>query len=116
MWAARLPAPRAVGGQSEALRPQGRAVLYGLHGAPMPELPVDRVVLKDLTIYGAPPDRTGWEELTDLLASGKLDLASLITHRFPLEQVRQAVRALSARDSGAIKGVLLVSSPDNRAC
>ncbi len=107
--------PRAVCDLIEALRPQGRAVLYGLHGAPMPEFPVDRAVLKDLTLYGALPDRTGWEELTALVASGKLDLDSLISHRFPLERAAEAVRVLSARDSGAIKGVFLVSSPSDAA-
>lgn len=102
---------RAVRDLVDALRPQGRAVLYGLHGAPMPEFPVDQVVLKDLVVYGALPDRTGWDELIVLVASGRLDLASLITHRFPLERAPEAVRLLSARESGAVKVVLLVAPP-----
>ena len=102
--------PRAVHDAIEALRPQGRAVFYGVHGRPMPEFPIDRAVLKDLTIYGALANRTGWEEAISLVASGGLDLASLITHAFPLERAADAVAALSAREGGAVKGVLLVAA------
>jgi len=91
-----------------SLRPQGRAVLYGLHGRPIPQFPLDDVVLKDLTIYAALPDRSGWRELIELVASGRLDLARLITHRFPLERAAEAVSLLARRDSGAVKAVLLV--------
>lgn len=104
---------RAVRDLLDALRPQGRAVLYGLHGAPMKEFPIDVVVLKDLVVYGALPDRTGWEELIALVASGRLDLASLITHRFPLESAAEAVRLLSAREDGVVKAVLWVTPPSH---
>ncbi|MCS7316350.1 MAG: alcohol dehydrogenase catalytic domain-containing protein [Bryobacterales bacterium] len=92
-----------------ALRPQGRGVLYGLHGAPMPGFPVDEAVLKDLTLCAALPDRTGWDELIGWVASGALDLASLITHRLPLERAEEAVSLLLRRSPGALKVVLQVS-------
>jgi len=91
----------------ESLRPQGRAVLYGVHGAPLPDFAVDQVVLRDLTLYGALPDRTGWGELIELAAARRLDLASLITHRFPLEHAAEAVALLRERRNGVIKVVLL---------
>lgn len=92
-----------------ALRPQGRGVLYGLHGVPMPEFPVDQAVLKDLALYAALPDRTGWAELIGWVAAGSLDLASLITHRLPLERAQEAVSLLMRRHPGALKVVLQVS-------
>jgi len=104
--------PRAVLDLLASVRPQGRVVLYGLHGQPIPQFPVDQAVLKDLTIHAALPDRTGWQELMELVATGGLDLASLITYRFPLEQVGEAITLLEHRDGGAVKVVLLVSQPD----
>lgn len=92
-----------------ALRPQGRGVLYGLHGAPMAEFPVDQAVLKDLSLYAALPDRTGWAELIGWVSSGSLDLASLVTHRLPLEQAEEALSLLMRRQPGVVKVVLEVS-------
>ncbi|MGB9605564.1 MAG: zinc-binding dehydrogenase, partial [Bryobacteraceae bacterium] len=83
--------PAAVLDLLASLRPQGRAVLYGLHGRAIPEFPVDQIVLKDLTVHAALPDRTGWPDLIELVASGALDLASLITHRLPLERAAEAI-------------------------
>ena len=43
---------------------------------------------------------------TDLLLKKKLFINGLITHRFPLEQWRTAVRTAKDKCSGAIKVVL----------
>jgi threonine dehydrogenase-like Zn-dependent dehydrogenase len=89
-----------------ALGPQGRAVLYGVPDGPLREFPAKDIVLKDVTVYGALPDRTGWDELIGLVASGRLDLGHLITHRFPLERAGEALGAMRDRKDGAIKAVL----------
>jgi len=45
-----------------------------------------------------------YEIVFDLIVRGKLDLAGLLTHRFPLTRYRDAMRALAdRRRSGAIK-------------
>lgn len=100
---------RAVLDALEAVRPQGKVVLYGVHGTPLGEFPIDRVVLKDLIVFGALADRTGWDELIEAVAAGRIDLARLITHAFPLEAAVEAYRAASDRSTGCIKAVLLVA-------
>jgi L-iditol 2-dehydrogenase len=90
----------------EVVRPQGRAVLYGVPDRAVVDIPVRNVVLKDIVVYGSLPDRTGWEEMIGLVAGGRLDLASLITHRFPLEAASEALRTMRDRRGGAIKAVL----------
>jgi threonine dehydrogenase-like Zn-dependent dehydrogenase len=92
----------------EVLRPQGRAALYGLHGRPLPELPVDSVILRELTLYGSLPDRTGWNELLQLAVERKVDFGALITHRFPLERAPEAVRRLTEAPEEMVKAVLLM--------
>ncbi len=88
------------------VRPQGRVVLYGVPDRAIANFPSKDVVLKDLVLYGALSDRTGWEELIDLVDSGRIDLASLITHRFPLERAEEALSIMRDRTDGAIKAVL----------
>jgi threonine 3-dehydrogenase len=48
-----------------------------------------------------------WETVTRLLATGKVDLEPLITHRFPLEQFDDAFQSMIRRE--AIKVVFEVS-------
>ncbi|MEK7405616.1 MAG: alcohol dehydrogenase catalytic domain-containing protein [Acidobacteriota bacterium] len=93
----------------EAVRPQGKVVLYGVHGSPVPDLPLDRIVLKDLLVYGALTNRTGWGELMAMVADGSINLARIITHAFPLEQTAAAYAASSDRSSGCLKAVLRIS-------
>jgi threonine dehydrogenase-like Zn-dependent dehydrogenase len=59
-------------------------------------------------VLGALTDRTGWDHLIDLVAAGKLDLASLITHRFPLSRAAAALNCMHAADMDGIKAVLIV--------
>jgi threonine dehydrogenase-like Zn-dependent dehydrogenase len=51
---------------------------------------------------------------TDLLLKKKLSIDALITHRFPLEQWRTAVRTAKDKNSGAIKVVLDLREPDGQ--
>jgi len=100
--------PAAILNMMEVLRPQGRAILYGVPDRAVPEFPARDVVLKDLVLYGALSDRVGWEEMIGLVSAGRIDLASLITHRFPLERAAEALRHMRDRRDGAIKAVLAV--------
>jgi threonine dehydrogenase-like Zn-dependent dehydrogenase len=93
----------------EVLRPQGRAILYGVPDRAIPEFPSRDVVLKDIVLYGSLSDRTGWDEMIGLVASGRIDLQSLITHRFPLERAAEALCHMRDRRDGAIKAVLEMS-------
>lgn len=102
--------PRAVLDSLAAVRSQGKVVLYGVHGAAVPELPLDTIVLKDIVVYGALANRTGWEDLIRMVAEKRIDLAKLITHAFPLEAAQDAYLASSNRGSGCLKAVLLISA------
>jgi threonine dehydrogenase-like Zn-dependent dehydrogenase len=93
----------------ETVRPQGKVVLYGVHGAPVDQLPLDRIVLKDIVVYGALTNRTGWDDLISMVANRQINLARLVTHTFPLEAEKDAYAASSDRRSGCLKSVLLIA-------
>jgi threonine dehydrogenase-like Zn-dependent dehydrogenase len=72
------------------------------------EFPLRDAVLKDVVMFGALSNRTGWDELIGWVASGRLNLQSLITHRFPLERAGEALATMRDRRDGAIKAVLQI--------
>jgi threonine dehydrogenase-like Zn-dependent dehydrogenase len=94
----------------QVLRPQGRAVLYGVPDSAVAQFPLQEVILKDITLYGSLSDRTGWGELIELVATGRINLQCLITHRFPLRQAAEALPIIRDPRSGAIKGIFLMDS------
>jgi threonine 3-dehydrogenase len=84
-----------------SLRRGGIASLLGI--APR-EIKVDinhAVVLKGATVYGIHGRLIfqTWQEVSRLLGTGKVDLAPLITHRLPLEQVNDAMELLHTQSA-----------------
>jgi len=90
----------------EIVRPCGRILLYGVYEHPIESIDLNQLVLKDLIVFGSQSDRTGWEEVIALTTSGALNLKSLITHTFPLEDGPRAYELVSKHESAAIKAVL----------
>lgn len=92
----------------ELVAPQGKVVLYSVHGAPVPAVDMDRIILKDLVVYGALSDRLGWEDMIGWIVEGKLNLRDIITHRFPLERAQETYETVRDRRGGAVKAVFVV--------
>jgi L-iditol 2-dehydrogenase len=86
----------------------GRVLLFGVHEYPISTFDINLIVLKDLVVFGAMSDRIGWEEVIDLVGSGALNIKSLITHRFSLENGALGYDAMRRRQQGLIKAVLLL--------
>jgi threonine 3-dehydrogenase len=87
-----------------AVRPGGDVALLGLPGRSITVDWSELIVLKGLTIrgiYGRKIWET-WHRMRGLLDSGAVDLAPLITHRFPLEQFQAAFDAMRSGDSGKV--------------
>ena len=98
-------APVAVRQAFDWVRPGGRVVLYGISGASTPNIPSDLTVTKDLAVMTGIGSPLLWDEVIRLAGSGKMNLLSLVTHRFPLEEFESALSV--AADSGqAVKVVL----------
>jgi 2-desacetyl-2-hydroxyethyl bacteriochlorophyllide A dehydrogenase len=91
-----------------AARLGGRVLLFGVHEHPIKEMDINKIVLKDLVVFGAMSDRIGWKEVIELVTSGALNLNGLITHRFSLEDATLGYDAMRRREDGLIKAVLLL--------
>lgn len=100
--------PAAVSDAIGATVRGGRVILFGVHPDAAPAFDINSIVLKDLTIFGALSDRIGWEEVISLVTSGRLQLAPLITHRFPLHRAPEAYDLVRRSGDSVMKAVLLL--------
>jgi len=86
----------------ELLVPRGRLVVFS---AVLGQTPIDLfpVHVKELEIVGACNDLDMLDEAARLLADGSLRLGELVTHRYPIEQYREAFEVAASRHGAAMK-------------
>ncbi|GAA4612662.1 NAD(P)-dependent alcohol dehydrogenase [Saccharopolyspora hordei] len=96
--------PRAAADGVRALGRAGRAVLVGMGGDELP-LPVSHLQNFEIELTGTFRYANTWPTAIALASSGAVDLDRLVTHRFGLAEVEQAL-TVSARDETAVKAVV----------
>ncbi len=84
-------------------RPAGRCILTGISGEEYGAFPVDIARRKELTITWCRRFRFNFPTAIDLVAAGRVDVRSLITHSFPLAQSREAFELVSAAGDNVLK-------------
>jgi len=95
--------PRAVMSGIKAVRPAGTAVLVGLGSSEM-NLPVEHIQNLEITVTGIFRYTDTWPAAIHLVASGAVDLDSLVTGRFDLERADEALE--SDQDPNSLKSVV----------
>jgi threonine dehydrogenase-like Zn-dependent dehydrogenase len=86
------------------LRRGGTAVLLGISGLGRAAIDPDTVSLGQLRVQGGfAASRAAWRWVVALYASGALDPAPLVTHRFGLERVEEAFATLGGPEGDAVK-------------
>lgn len=85
-------APRAVFAGIKAVRPSGYAVLVGL-GNPEMSLPIEHIQNKEVWVTGIFRYTDTWPTGIHLVTSGQVDLDSLVTGRFDLDHVEDALES-----------------------
>ena len=89
-------------------REGGRVVILGIagHGQEL-AIPADSIPLRDLTVLGSVGYTTAaWADMVSLLREGLVDLAPIVTHRFPLERFEDAFALMDDR-RGVVARVVL---------
>jgi len=90
--------PRAVFDGIKAVRPAGTAVLVGL-GSPEMNLPIEHIQNLEITVTGIFRYTDTWPAAIHLVASGQVDLDSLVTGRFDLDHAAAALESDADPDS-----------------
>ncbi len=87
-----------------ALRPGGEAAILGLPSRPVQVDWAAHIVTKGATVRGIYGRRIWdtWHLMRALLATGAVDLAPLITHRYPLVEFQAGFDAMRSGQSGKV--------------
>lgn len=86
----------------------GTVLLYAVYSQALDNFDLNQIVLKDLKVFGALSDRHGWESVIELVETGRLQLNSLITHRFQLEEARLAFDSVKNGRDDLVKAVFVL--------
>jgi len=89
------------------VRKAGTVCLVGGYTGPL-NVQLRPIVDKELRMvgsncYGYTGLKTDFEASIELIASRRIDVASIVTHRFPLEEIAKAFRVAADKTSGSIK-------------
>jgi threonine 3-dehydrogenase len=82
----------------------GRVQLLGI---PKGQVPIDfanEIIFKGITVYGVIGRKMyeTWHQMRRFLTAGLLDPRPVITHRFPLARIDDALAAIRSGDAGKV--------------
>ncbi|MEN3185168.1 MAG: NAD(P)-dependent alcohol dehydrogenase [Atribacterota bacterium] len=92
----------------ELVRKGGKVVLIGLPSVARVDFDVIKVIDKELDVLGIFRYANTYKGCVDLLNAGKVNLATLITHRFSLDRAQEALQFAHQHKMDAIKVVVNV--------
>ena len=95
----------------DRLGPSGRLVVIGLTGAESVPVDLDRVVVNDQVVLGSLGSPDVWPQALELLGRGRVRPSALVTHRYPLGAVGEAVATMRDRAPGTGKVLVLPQEP-----
>ena len=95
-----------------ATRRRGTVVLVAGYHKPL-TVDLSRIVWSEVLVtgsncYGYSGLHTDFQVAIDLIASGKVDVTKIVTHRFPLSQITEAFTVAADKELGAVKVHLTV--------
>jgi len=91
----------------QLVRPQGSVAVLGIFPQPV-LLNLLRPTLREVSItfpicYGVIDGRHDFEVAIEIIASGRVRIDGMVTHRFPLEQAAAAFQTAADKSSGSLK-------------
>ncbi len=88
--------PNALNYALDLITNGGWVGLLGLYGKNRIDVPMNDIIMKNLTLYGIVGRKmfSTWVQTTALLESGKVDLSPLITHRVKIEEYEEAFNVI----------------------
>jgi threonine 3-dehydrogenase len=94
-------------GHAQALAATRMGGRVNLLGTPSRTTEVDfarDIIFKGLTLYGVTGRKMyqTWHQMRRFLRAGQLDPRPVITHRFPLECIREAIQVIKAGEAGKV--------------
>ncbi|MEM2902141.1 MAG: alcohol dehydrogenase catalytic domain-containing protein [Candidatus Bathyarchaeia archaeon] len=88
------------------VRQGGKLICIGLMAGAEVPIPMDRIALNELEVYGVRANPNSCDDVIRLLEKGKVNFRPLITHTFPLTEFPRALEVFTKRIEGAIKVII----------
>ncbi|MDX1932649.1 MAG: L-threonine 3-dehydrogenase [Capsulimonadales bacterium] len=97
-------APSAIQQAMRLARPGGRVSLMGIPSRSVSLDVAEDIIFRGLTVHGVVGRRLydTWYTMKALLASGKLDVSPILTHRFPLERYAEGMELMRSGRCGKV--------------
>ena len=91
----------------DQVTPEGQVVAYGVGAIkPLSNLFIDDIVMKMLTIHSDQSSHRYYDPAIKLIETGMIDTESMISHRFPFEEISKAVDVVLNQAVGVVKAVI----------
>jgi L-iditol 2-dehydrogenase len=87
----------------DVLRKGGRVAFTGVPTEGDAALPMQKIVLEEIDLFGVRANRNTMEEVIPLIVTGRVRVAPLVTHTFKLEDYGEALETFATRKDGALK-------------
>lgn len=102
--------PAAVSSSIQATRNRGSVLIYGVYSSPVDGVDFQDQHRREITIYGASGAPESFPTALDLIASGRVDVGPLISHRLHLEELASFFQdgIIQDRKQNYLKAVVLL--------
>jgi L-iditol 2-dehydrogenase len=90
----------------ELVKPGGKLMIVGIPRLERISFIIDKIRRKEITIVNVRRQNNCTQRAIDLIASGKIKVDFMITHRFKLEQTQQAFDMVADYRDGVIKALI----------
>jgi threonine dehydrogenase-like Zn-dependent dehydrogenase len=87
----------------DVLAKGGRVAFTGVPTEGDTALPMQKIVLEEIDLFGVRANRNTMEEVIPLIVSGRVRVKPLVTHTFTLDEYGQALHTFAERVDGALK-------------
>ncbi len=96
--------PSALHQAFAAVRMGGRVQLLGLPDGQVPVDFANEIIFKGITVYGVIGRKMyeTWHQMRRFLSGGQFDPRPVITHKFPLAKIAEALAAIRSGDAGKV--------------
>ena len=85
----------------------GNIILYGIPGdIEQICFPVTKMIVEEISVHGAVGNTKAWYPLAKMIEGGKLDLESLVTHEFTIDNINEAFDLFRKKDPTLIKVII----------
>ncbi|MHC4457089.1 MAG: zinc-dependent alcohol dehydrogenase [Planctomycetota bacterium] len=90
----------------ELLKPGSKLMLIGIPRSQRISMVIDKMRRKEITIINVRRQNKCMQRCIDLIASGRINVDFMITHRFKLQQAQQAFDMVAGYRDGVIKAII----------